>query len=195
MPDLIDYTFIAAREGSRKLEGYVPAAKVSKSGVTIATGFDLGQRNRADLTALSLPMSLIDTLAPYLGIKGTDAEKLLKETPLKITLLEANTIDRAVKQKLVVTLTDRYDTADDNSRRTAFADLPAEAQTVIASVAFQYGNLATTAPRFWRAVCAQDWATAEKELRNFGDAYPSRRSLEAGLLVKVVPVASSGAKK
>lgn len=196
MPDLIDYTFISDREGSTKLEGYVPAANVSKSGVTIATGFDLGQRNRADLTALSLPVSLIDTLAPYLGTKGTAAEKLLKDTPLKITLLDANSIDKAVKQQLVDTLSTRYNAAPDNSPVVMFTDLPAEAQTAIASVAFQYGNLATKAPRFWKAASSQDWVTAEKELRSFGDAYPTRRLLEAGLLAKIpAPAATTEAKK
>ena len=37
----IDWNFISEREGSRILTGYVPDAKGSKSGVTIATGFDL----------------------------------------------------------------------------------------------------------------------------------------------------------
>ena len=41
MPDRIDYSFLSAREGGRKLNGYVPDALMSASGVTIATGFDL----------------------------------------------------------------------------------------------------------------------------------------------------------
>lgn len=111
MPDLIDYTFIAEREGSLKLNGYVPAAGQSRSGVTIATGFDLGQRSRADLTALSLPLTLIDTLVPYLGVISRDAENLLKDAPLRITLLDAIIIDRAFKQKFGAELATSYDGA------------------------------------------------------------------------------------
>ena len=40
---MIDFTFIEKLEGYR-LEGYVPDAENSQSGVTIASGFDLGQR-------------------------------------------------------------------------------------------------------------------------------------------------------
>lgn len=80
MPNLIDYSFLSAREGGVRLDGYVPAPADSKSGVTIATGFDLGQRDRADLSALGLPLSLIDKLAPYLGIARFDAKKLLEDT-------------------------------------------------------------------------------------------------------------------
>ncbi len=42
MADKIDYKFLSDREGGRKLLGYVPHGGGSKSGVTIATGFDLG---------------------------------------------------------------------------------------------------------------------------------------------------------
>lgn len=52
MSDQIDWKFIAAREGAEVLIGYVPMknGKVfGISGVTIATGVDLGQRNESDL--------------------------------------------------------------------------------------------------------------------------------------------------
>jgi len=50
---------------------------------------------------------------------------------------------------------------------------------VITSVAFQYGNLATETPNFWRQVTSGDWDGAVGNLRNFGDAYGSRRNREA----------------
>lgn len=74
-----------------------------------------------------------------------------------------------------------------NENRIVFSRLPSEAQTVIASVSFQYGvNLDLRAPRFWRAVASQDWAAAVAELRRFGDAYPTRRRREADLLTRIV---------
>ena len=72
----IDWDFIAEQEGSRKLKGYVPNAGGSKSGVTIATGFDLGARNLSDLSGL--PQAIIDKLTPFLGIKGANAKEKAK---------------------------------------------------------------------------------------------------------------------
>jgi len=67
MSDKIDYDFISQLEGGRQTIGYVPDANTSQSGVTIATGFDLGQRNENDLIVLNLPQNLIDKFKPYLG--------------------------------------------------------------------------------------------------------------------------------
>ena len=47
----IDFDFILKQEGF-ETEGYVPDAKNSKSGVTIASGFDLGARVLSDLKGL-----------------------------------------------------------------------------------------------------------------------------------------------
>lgn len=185
MPNLIDYSFISAREGGARLDGYVPAPRVSKSGVTIATGFDLGQRHRSDLRALGLPLSLVDKLMPYTGVTRTEAAKLVEDKPLRISLLEARMIDKAVKRSEVAALVSDYAKATHNTRRIEFFDLPAEAQTVIASVTFQYGTLRTETPRFWKAASSQDWEAAERELRNFHDLYPTRRRLEAELLAEI----------
>jgi GH24 family phage-related lysozyme (muramidase) len=64
----------------------------------------------------------------------------------------------------------------------SFSQLPPEAQTVIASVSFQYGDLATRTPTFWGHVTNERWQKAVDELRNFGDRYPTRRGKEADLL-------------
>lgn len=185
MPNLIDYAFLSAREGGVRLDGYVPAPAESQSGVTIATGFDLGQRNRADLRALALPLSLIDKLAPYLGVTRFDAQAVLDKTPLRISLLEARLIDKAVKHDHLTKLVADYSASPHNTSRIDFFSLPAEAQTVIASLSFQYGNLSIKAPRIWRMVSSQDWTAAVRELRNFGDRHPTRRNLEADILARI----------
>ena len=64
----------------------------------------------------------------------------------------------------------------------AFYDLPGEAQTVIASVSFQYGNLAIKAPNFWHQVVEMNWSGAEANLRHFGDDFATRRNAEADML-------------
>lgn len=184
MLDKIDYSFISQLEGGSVTKGYVPASGVSKSGVTIATGFDLGQRNEADLKTLGLPSDLMAILKPYLGKKAKDAQDVLAKAPLTITTAQAATIDRAVKKSHVDSIIRKYNVAAENKKK--LTDLPAEAQTVIASISFQYGtNLDVRAPKFWKAAKAQDWKACVTILNNYGDAYPTRQKKEAALLGKI----------
>lgn len=174
MPENIDYGFLSNLEGGCKITGYIPAAAKSKSGVTIATGFDLGQHNENDLKSLKLDATLITKLKPYLGVKGRDAQDLLKKSPLVISLSQAQSIDKKVKSAHVARLKLKYDTASKNKKK--FIDLPPQAQTVILSVSFQYGvNLNVRTPKFWEAVTSQDWPKTIKILKSFGDIYPTRR--------------------
>jgi len=184
MFDKIDFSFINELEGGSKTAGYVPAAEVSKSGVTIGTGFDLGQRNESDLKALGLPSDLTAKLKPYLGKKAKDALDALDKAPLTVTTAQAATIDKAVKRTHVDLLKQKYDSAAENKKK--FTDLPVEAQTVIASVSFQYGAaLDARVPKFWKAAKAQNWKECIKVLNGFGDAYPTRRKKEAALLGQI----------
>lgn len=184
MAENIDYDFLSDLEGGCKTVGYIPAVSVSNSGITIATGFDLGQRNENDLISLKLDTQLVSKLKPYLGLKGKSAQNLLKSTPLVLSAAQSQSIDKAVKSEHVSTLKLKYDSAPDN--KIKFIDLPPEAQTVIASVSFQYGtNLDAKAPKFWKTVTSQNWLEAIKTLQAFGDAYPTRRKKEAALLEQI----------
>lgn len=62
MPNRINYEFLSRLEGGSRTSGYVPVPESSQSGVTIATGFDLGQRDEDDLKQLALDESLIAKL-------------------------------------------------------------------------------------------------------------------------------------
>lgn len=186
MAENIDWEFIASLEGKGVTTGYVPDPTGSKSGVTIATGFDLGQRNETDLTTLGLSAGLITKLKPYLGLKGTVADEFLKKTPLTITDDEAKEIDNKVRAQKVPKLKQQYAQSAHNTAKIAFDDLPSQAQTVIASVSFQYGTLSVKTPKFWTAASSQDWVESVKILRNFGDSYRTRRGKEADLLEQVV---------
>ena len=164
----IDFDFISKLEGGQRLDAYVPAASNSKSGVTVATGFDVGGRDEKDLKALKLPDALIAKLEPYLGKTGKDAETFLKGQPLKIDKKEADLIDQVVKKKVEDTLIPAYDGAIKKRGGTAkFTDLIPEAQTVIASVHFQYQDLAGRTPDFWDLVVQMDFYGAIDELRDF----------------------------
>ena len=181
VPANVDFDFIKKREGY-KLNIYVPTDKKGKplgnSGSTIASGFDLGQRNEADLKGL--PTSLVSKLKPYLGLKGSSADTYIKANPLVITDAEGVIINKFAKQQEIDRLKKDW---ENSSSSVAFDDLTKGQATVVTSVAFQYGDLPTRSPIFWKHVTNGDWSKAEQELRNFGDSYSSRRKLEANYLV------------
>jgi Bacterial toxin homologue of phage lysozyme, C-term len=148
----IDFDFISKLEGGQRLDAYVPSPGDSKSGVTIATGFDLGGRDEKALKGLKLPDDLIAKLTPYLGQTGKDAASFVKDNPLKIDKKEADLIDQIARKSLEDTLIPAYDAAVKKPGDTAkFTDLIPEAQAVIASVHFQDQNLAG---RTWRRTAA-----------------------------------------
>ena len=64
----------------------------------------------------------------------------------------------------------------------SFDSLTTEQATVVASVAFQYGNLETETPNFWKYVTSNQWQKAYNELMDFEDNYSTRRKEEAKLL-------------
>ncbi len=186
----IDWAFIAELEGGLILEGYVPNA--GQSGVTIATGFDIGQRNARDLAQLFGEESeLYNLYLPYVGLRRAAAQTALSNNPLTISTEQAVETNRRVKQSIVSRLIQRYDSDSaryrlNNPYHRTFLQLPREAQTVIASVEFQYGSIRSGAPNFWRQVTSQDWRAAYDNLRNFGDAYATRRRREAAYLWPIV---------
>jgi len=166
----IDWKFIEEREGN-KLTGYVPNAKNSKSGVTIASGFDLGARSLSDLSGL--PEDVVTLLKPFLGFKGSEAQEMAKN--LKVSQKQAKTINEFAHKQAAENLASKWKAKTGQD----FSELPKNKATVIASVAFQYGDLETKTPNFWRQVTEDDWGAAVKNLRDFGDDYDTRRKIEA----------------
>ena len=63
-----------------------------------------------------------------------------------------------------------------------FHALDGPVQTVIMSVAFQYGDLSRRTPNFWRVVTQGDWEKMLWHLENFGDIYKPRRLREAKVI-------------
>ena len=106
----IDWDFVSRREGGRRLRGYVPGTE-EKSGVTVATGVDLGQRVEADIEALDIGRRLKETLKPYALKTRGEARWFLKENPLTLTEAEARQLDKAVGASILRTLIKNYDSA------------------------------------------------------------------------------------
>ncbi len=171
----VDVVEIASYEGN-KLKGYVPDAKGSKSGVTIASGLDLGARSVNDLKGL--PENIITKLKPFLGLKGSQADAKAKE--LNITDEEAKIINTFAHKQSLTKLKKKWEKDSGQS----FDLLSKEQATVLASVAFQYGNLKTETPTFYKLALAGDWQGVYEELIDFGDNYTTRRKKEAAYLKK-----------
>ena len=175
---MIDFNFISKLEGGRRTTGYVPNPEGSRSGVTIGTGIDLGQMGESDLAQFDFPYDLKDKLRPYLGKIKFEAVDLLNSMTLQVTDAEAELIDKEVKSRFVRDLERKFNDA----ATIRFDELPDGVQTVIASVAFQYGDLRRRTPNFWRQITTGDWQGAYRNLRDFGDDYSRRRNQEADLL-------------
>jgi hypothetical protein len=175
----IDTGFIGSQEGFR-LDAYVPDPGYSRSGVTVGMGVDIGQRSVADIQALDIPEALKQKLMPYAGLIGQDAVNFLANYPLYLTEDEAYALDQAVAQDIFGKVAALYDV---DATGDSFLELPPEARTVIADVAYQYGpNLKQRLPDFWGDVTQGRWDEATQTLRDFDDRYPARRNAEADLL-------------
>ena len=168
----IDWKFLGIREG-RRLKAYVPDAENSRSGVTIATGVDLGSVDPA-----SLPSSLKARLSPYCGIRGLVAVQKLQESPLEISSDEADQLDQWACGRILSTL----ETDWNRDSKTLWKDLPDPLATVVFSVTWQYGTPWVRCPKFWKACTSLDIKAVLHELRNFGDAYSTRHEEEATYL-------------
>lgn len=183
----VDMAFIRGREETRQA-AYVPLSAegepIGRSGVTVATGIDLGQINDTQLRALMIPQTLKAKLMPYLGIRGAGALSMLEQRRLSLTKDEVSALDKAIEQSVIGVLRWKYNHAAPGSGpRGGWDELTSGQQTVLASVAWQYGpHLDKACPRLWRAALKQDWTAVLKELRDFGDHYRSRREAEANYL-------------
>ena len=180
-PCTIDWKFIKSVEGSSK-HGYVPChpngSVIGMSGVTVASGFDIGNQSVSKMTTYKLSPELLKKLLPYTDKKGEPAKAFLAKYPLILSDEEVDEVNEKVKgsfEKQVAALYDAY-----SDFKFHFLDTPK--QTVIMSVAFQYGDLKRRCPRFFNMVTKGQWKQAVAELRNFGDDFPTRRNKEADLL-------------
>ncbi|MEZ2300783.1 MAG: pesticin C-terminus-like muramidase [Microcoleus sp.] len=179
----VDWNFIAQLEGKAISKGYVPwwpGAEDNVSGVTIATGFDLGQKDETELKKIGVRSGLIEKLKPYLGKKMQIAVDFLDRNPLSLSPEEVSEIDEKNKAYELKLMQQRYDSVSS----VLFKDIPSQAQTVIMSIARQFGLNFTGS--IWPMFTKQNWSEAVNDLKtNFGPSYKERRNAEANLLSQV----------
>jgi Bacterial toxin homologue of phage lysozyme, C-term len=79
----IDFDLISELEGGQRLEGYVPLDKQGRpslnSGVTIATGFDIGQRSPLEIDRMDLQTTTQRTAKDIHRSKGPDCREFSQE--------------------------------------------------------------------------------------------------------------------
>lgn len=168
---------------------------IGNSGVTVATGVDLGQQSEQELRAHGVSEKLIAKLRPYLGQKLDAAQAILAAKGLTITEDEAKSLDKAVREIQVGNIRQRYDAAvAATGGKTKFDDLPSEVKTIVVSTSYQmgagYGVTSNRSNRrqLWSALVAQDADKIEQSLRRLGEdsdekAYnQNRRKSEADYL-------------
>lgn len=175
--------FISKEEGGQALKGYYP--KVKGSGVTVASGVDIGSRSPDDIDALGISNDLKTKLKPYAGKKDALATKILERAPLRLSKAEATELDDAVKEDIYGTIATKLKEVG-----VDLSKLPAEAQTVVKSLAWNFGkNFDDTLPSIWKAITEKDWATVQAKLINTKWKQPElkdRRLREAALLDPLV---------
>lgn len=184
----IDSSALMRFEGGQALDGYVPQAGgkvLGRSGVTIATGFDIGQMNEKQLSALGLPKELEDKLRPYTGLTKQESVDYLLNNPLSINRGEAMQIDLAVKTQHLRSTIDSWNASDPY---VSFGELTQAQQTVIFSRTFHQGMgmpRTAVAQDFYKAALKGHWTDAESALRSYNVSqkwYQNRVEAEANLL-------------
>lgn len=192
-------------EGPQQLVGYIPCnlttggtanykggANPSRyipmgiSGVTIATGIDLGQQSAKVMGKVGIPALNFVVFLPYLGKRKKDAVMALHEQPLKISKAEADILDNAMTGHYLELTAKRYDR---DAGAGSFGTLPWQAQAVIHSILFQRGTGSPkNFPNTWKALVKRDWKDASGRFCNklLWNGYHNRRNREGQLLQDLI---------
>lgn len=187
-------------EGPCVTRGYIPAnprnfyghndqnpAKykaIGASGVTIATGCDLGQTDCPSLRGYGVPDELINILLPYIGHKKSIAIQKLYQKNLVISRDAAELLDLCVHNGY---LTRYVRPAYEKYASYPFDNLPDQAQAVVFSVCYQKGcgGVRRDWPKLWSYLIARNWKAASNELLYGFKTYKLRRSIEGKLLKEI----------
>lgn len=197
---MIEYKYIetvlGCFEGKAISRGYIPCqqgtwypggadkgAILGQSGVSIATGVDLGQQTERGFAGL--PAALLAKLRPYFGLKNQEAKTALIKTPLVLSAEEVKQIDERIHKRYI-------DETAVMFGREAFAAASKQVQAVAVSLHYQFGTPARKeSPALasaWEAMRRGDYWVAAGYLRNpdlwsqSHRAYLARRRMEAALL-------------
>ncbi|EBA7134421.1 hypothetical protein B7I57_18920 [Salmonella enterica] len=164
---LIKTSFIK-RKVLKKKPYYPDVKNENNSGITVGYGIDLGGRNPSSMLADGVPRNIIDKLSPYTGVKGRDAQYLLKKNENNLPELtsdEALLLSNIYLSKTIHVISNQY---NKDSQGLTFSQIPERTRTAIIDVAYNSGDhIWDACPAFWGDIVAHDWESAYNELMNF----------------------------
>ncbi|MDR0322330.1 MAG: pesticin C-terminus-like muramidase [Treponema sp.] len=192
---------LARFEGKAIARGYIPCQQgtyygsgpdrgepLGASGVTVATGVDLGQQTMTGLESMGISADTLAVLAPYIGLKKQDALKKLQSAPLQLTEAQVEEIDRAVHNRYI-------DQAAALFGREQFENAPIQVQAVAVSLHYQFGTPrrqdSPALEKAWESMKLGAYQEAADYLRNnelwskSHQVYSARRRAEAAILSEV----------
>ncbi|WP_051258216.1 pesticin C-terminus-like muramidase [Desulfovibrio cuneatus] len=185
---MIDHDFIRKKleafEGKGIAKGYVPCRNgqvIGVSGVTIATGLDLGQQNATSLAAMGIPAPICTKFAPYLGLKKEAAVQTLAAAPLVLTPQEVAQVDGCVHAFYTANTAARFDKKVPMRR---FAQQTPEVQAVVVSLEYHLGP--GGAAKFVEKIVVGNVGGAIAMLEAETGIFANRRRAEAMLLRKAL---------
>jgi len=174
----INWNFISELEGKGVKKAYVPS---DNSGVTVATGFDLKEKDVNLMNEMGISEETTNLLSQFFGMSGAEA----KEASANFSLTDDQVaeIDKASHNWYANQVKKTYESKD---HKVAWDDLSEAMQTVIASVGFQHGTSFTrkdgSEMNYIKQARDNDVDGMIANLRNFGDNFNTRRNKEADLL-------------
>ena len=174
----INWDFISSLEGKAVKDAYVPS---DNSGVTIATGFDLKEKDADLLNQMGISEDTTNLLSQFFGMQGAEAKESSQGFSLNDD--QVKEIDQASHNWYAGQVKRAYENGD---HQTAWDDLTEAQRTVITSVGFQHGTSFKrkdgSEMNYIKQARANDWDSLLANLRNFGDDFNTRRNKEADYL-------------
>ncbi len=151
------------------------------SGVTVATGFDLKEKDVELMTEMGISEDTTNLLSQFFGMSGAEAKEA--SANFSLTDDQVTEIDKASHKWYTNQVIATY---NKHNPVKPFEELTEAQQTVLVSVGFQHGTSFTrtdgTDMNYIKQAASGDWEAALANLRNFGDEFPTRRNKEADFL-------------
>lgn len=185
----VDQQHVVNNEGGIRTDVYVD----SKGHYTVGGGIDLTQQTAQSLSNMGVSDSVINQLQSVIGVNpGVGAPA----PGINLSQANAQSMTTSVMTSYFNNTGQQYNSASSVGN---FSNLPTEAQTAIADLAYNMGNLANAAPNFWSQVTSGNWQAAINNLtgtngqppfsnspglnnRAAGDGQLLQRALNAGTL-------------
>ncbi len=181
----INFRFLSALEGGSGHSANIPLNRSdaennkdlgNRSGVTVGSGFDLGQvakgaAGEATLRGYGFPESLVQKLSPYLGKKRLDAFFELDKRPLVLNDNELDLINRQVMTRYGNKCIVQWDSAVEKLREAGlktpyFHEMNSAQQTLIFSRYYHQGpGWQAKNKAIYGSMVKNDWGAVKVQLQ------------------------------